>query len=93
MMAYIMCLCVGFCICDFQCTYVSVCSPRSLLQVKATKAITAVPEWFQPSSWSGDKRLSLDLPKNEMKEWDKLVRRAKEIGEVTYNFYSWMWIC
>ena len=54
----------------------------STLQMKATEAITAIPEWFQPSSWTGGKRLSLDLPKNEKKEWDKLVRRAEEIGEV-----------
>ena len=57
-------------------------SVSTLLQMKATEAITAIPEWFQPSSWTGGKRPSLNLPKIEKKEWDKLVRRAEEIGEV-----------
>ena len=64
------CLCVCGCLCLHP------------LQMKATEAITAIPEWFQPSSWTGGKRPSLNLPKNEKKEWDKLVRRAEEIGEV-----------
>lgn len=63
------------------CVCVSMCASVSL-QMKATEAISAVPEWFQPSSWADGKRLSLDLPKNEMWEWSKLVKRAEEIGEV-----------
>lgn len=64
------------------CVCMPVCASFSTLQAKVTEAITAIPEWFQPSSWTGGKRLSLDLPKNEKKEWDKLVRRTEEIGEV-----------
>ena len=63
------------------CIRVCLCASASL-QMKATEAITAVPEWFQPGSWADNKRLSLDLPKQEMGEWNKLVKRAEEIGKV-----------